>query len=853
MKAFSSKTGRQEGVAGTLLAVLTLLLLVATGRADTLLVCTNNSSTGDLISRGFYVPSYPGNSLSSARLVFSSSTAGSHTIRLTVLSNSYDGIVLGRDEVTVNMGASTDHPATFSYPSVRIREGSRVCFILTKVSGPGTLYYSVHNAWTGGCPTVVETEGTTPPIDSHRRDGVNLILTGEDTLIVAPGESIQSAIDAASIGDTVRVDPGTYTENLRLRSGVNVVGSGHGNTTLRGFGGFPPFIISTDVVTATDVTNSRFEGFKIIRASRGTENSGVAINGGSLLLNNNWITGHKEGVRINGGSPIIRNNIIDKNGNASDGAVDYGIISLSATPLIQNNLVVSNNGAGIYIAWAASSGAQVINNTVADNTDQGVWCYGSAEPIVKNNILVRNSTGLSASSNAKPKNSFNDVWGNTWRDYDAQSGGAANPGPGDISRNPDFDLLSTPPYHLAITSPCLNAGDPNPFFNDRDGSRNDMGCFGGPSGALGGVGPSVTSGFLFTSIGNIPTSEITQSGARNGLANVSPAVGGALGIPQYKDAPFGGSLWLNGLFGSSDNIVSHYRLYYAKWNGNTPPAAGDFQPIEDPLSKIRYTINPGGSVSATLENIGPNADGLYRRTEEGYWAHRDLLAIWNTRALEDGRYDIIGKGYWYFSLFGSTFPIEVSLTPNDLSRITVTVNNKQVTVAINRVLDQNGVEIPECGYIPLASNTQNIQFDITALHTNGFLLNYQLDALYGRNQYAGLIKRDQYVGVHDATPPFWYGVNNTLFNTAPAHAAGTLNPWTSCAYQFRLTAWARTTDGFGHLYYQSFSDHYSLNVGGAGAAGCVADLDGDGDVDGADLAIFSTQFGRTNCISAPSL
>jgi hypothetical protein len=28
---------------------------------------------------------------------------------------------------------------------------------------------------------------------------------------------------------------------------------------------------------------------------------------------------------------------------------------------------------------------------------------------------------------------------------------------------------------------------------------------------------------------------------------------------------------------------------------------------------------------------------------------------------------------------------------------------------------------------------------------------------------------------------------------------------------------------------------------------CVADLDNDGDVDGADLAIFATQFGRTNC------
>jgi hypothetical protein len=85
-------------------------------------------------------------------------------------------------------------------------------------------------------------------------------------------------------------------------------------------------------------------------------------------------------------------------------------------------------------------------------------------------------------------------------------------------------------------------------------------------------------------------------------------------------------------------------------------------------------------------------------------------------------------------------------------------------------------------------------------------------------------------------------------NSAPSHASGALLPWTSCAYQFRLTAWARTTDGFGHLYHQSFSDHYSLSVGSPSLiSSCIADLDHDGDVDGADLAIFATQFGTTNC------
>ena len=843
MKPIRSHSTRQDGVSRFLQILIALVLLTfaaADGRAATLLNCTN-ANTGDFYWRGFYVPNFPGNSLSGARLVFGTPTVGSYTVKLTARSNSYDGLLLGESTTTFNLASPSpaDTAVTFDLPSLRVREGSRVCFLMTLVSGPSTaLYYSV-GPTSGGCTTVVETEGTTPPLDTFRRYGVELALYGEDTLIVAPGETIQSAIDAASIGDTVHVDPGTYTENLRLRSGVNVVGSGYANTILRGLG-------NTNVVFAPGTTNSRFEGFKITRNGN-NDNSGVRIVGGDLLLNNNWITGNRNGVRVEGGSPIIRNNIIDQNGSASDAFLNFGIVSLSATPLIANNLIVSNTGAGIYIAWAASSGAQVINNTVADNIDNGVWCYGGANPTIKNNILARNSTGLSASQLAHPVNSFNDVWGNRFRNYDAQTGGVVGPGPGEISADPLFELLSSPPYYLSIGSPCINAGDSNPIYNDRDGSRNDMGCFGGPSGLLGGVGPSVTSGFLFTTIGNIPTSEIPETGVSAGLANVSPAVANGLHIPQYKDAPFGGNLWISGLFGSSDTFINHYRLSYAKWNGNVPPAPGDFQPITDPLAKIKYVINPGGTVTTTLESIGPDADGLYQRTDTGYWAHRDLLAVWNTQALPNGRYDIICHGYWFF--FG--FPIEAVLPDNQLSRITITVNNQQVTATINRVLDQNGVEIPECGFIPLASDTQNLQFDITASHP-GYLLNYQLDALYGRNQYAGYITKDQYVGSHDSTPPLWSGVTSNLFNSSTAYAAGTLGRWNSCAYQFRLTAWARTTDGFGHLYYQSFSDHYSLLVRGGGVGACVADLDNDGDVDGADLAILSLQFGRTNCLTAPA-
>jgi len=810
------------------------------GRADVLLSCSGDPG-GDLDDRGFYIPSYPGNSLDSARLVFSTFDPGTYTMILTARKGTYDGPILGSDSATVVMlGAYPQSVATtFTFPSVRVAEGSRVCFILSRRSGTGRVYFSVAPL-SGGCTSVIETDGTTPPLDTFRRNGVNLVINGEDTQIVAPGESIQAAINAANVGETVVVDPGTYHENIRLRTGVNVVGAGHNATILQGLG-------NSNVVTAINVTDARMEGFKITGSGSEPSLAGVMINGGSVEFSRNWIYANINGMRIVGNSSaIVRNNIFERNGSSSDPYLNYGVICLSSTPLIANNLVFNTRGAGMYFAWADSTGAQAINNTVADNTDYGIWCYSGANVTIKNNIIARNNTGISASAGAAPLISFNDVFGNTWLNYNPQTGGLAAPGPGDISVDPLFDTASVPPYHLSYASPCINAGDPNPLFNDIDGSRNDMGAYGGPSGVLGGIGPSVTTGFLFNNIGKIPTSEITQSGVSDGLANVSPAVASALSIYQYKDAPFGGNLWIHGLFGSSDATVRYYKIFAAPWTGGSPPALADFQPVTDPLSKIRYTIGPGGVVTATLVNIGPDSNGNYLRTESGYWAHPDLKLIWNTAALPNGRYDLICKAY-------NLALVEVPLPANTLSRITVRIDNSQVEASINAVKDMGGATIPECGIIPLATDTQNLQFDITAAHPGGFLRDFTLDVLYGRNRYGGVIATDRYVGSHDSAPPTWVGVTGAVSNSAPAHASGALLPWTSCAYQFRLTAWARTTDGFGHLYYKQFSDHYSLNLGfGGGVSTCAGDLDHDGDVDGADLVIFASQFGMTNCTVTPS-
>ncbi|NQV18523.1 MAG: T9SS type A sorting domain-containing protein, partial [Armatimonadetes bacterium] len=39
-------------------------------------------------------------------------------------------------------------------------------------------------------------------------------------------------------------------------------------------------------------------------------------------------------------------------------------------------------------------------------------------------------------------------------------------------------------WGLLEGSPCIDAGDPDPVYNDPDGSRNDMGAYGGPNGLI---------------------------------------------------------------------------------------------------------------------------------------------------------------------------------------------------------------------------------------------------------------------------------------------------------------------------------------------------------------------------------
>ncbi len=174
-----------------------------------------------------------------------------------------------------------------------------------------------------------------------------------------------------------------------------------------------------------------------------------------------------------------------------------------SSAIIKNNCIVSNGQNGItsdhnYCGVVTTS--SIVNNVIASNNNDGV--YSDKGVSLANNIIINNGGyGIHACSTI---NSYNNIFANTSGSYSGVSAGT-----GDISQNPVFVDATNGNYTLQSTSPCRNAGSPGIADNDPDGTRNDMGAFGGPDAAAFWPYPAGTP--IITTLTATPTS--VQKGA----------------------------------------------------------------------------------------------------------------------------------------------------------------------------------------------------------------------------------------------------------------------------------------------------------------------------------------------------
>jgi hypothetical protein len=315
-------------------------------------------------------------------------------------------------------------------------------------------------------------------------------------------QTIQEAVNGSSPGDTIVVAPGEYRlppgniiidkESLVLKSRL-----GAAKTILAGTG-------NSSVITLAESSSAVIEGFTI------TTMSGLgspALRGGGIycapssypIIIKNIITGNSA---VFGGAiycdrlstPVIIDNVISKNKATGFGG---GIFSYRASPNITRNRLVENeavnSGGGISCNWDSP---RIIRNIIWKNKAKfggGVSCDRSSATFINDTITA--NMGAYGGGIFIDRGSVRMTNLILWQNKDdlyykllthASRPDHSNIGDGDfqglngnIYADPLFRDPENGDFRLHRDSPCKNAGNPEPIYYDPDGSRNDMGAYGG--------------------------------------------------------------------------------------------------------------------------------------------------------------------------------------------------------------------------------------------------------------------------------------------------------------------------------------------------------------------------------------
>jgi len=203
------------------------------------------------------------------------------------------------------------------------------------------------------------------------------------------------------------------------------------------------------------------------------------------------------GITVRGslGDAIIQNSIIRKYSAVIGSAISHECLGIwvtnGAKGIIRNNIVHGckdlnfngsefNSGIGICINDNASgvvSGNIVWDCFISDRGSSNLPNDGSsalvkvtAQSLVLNNLLWPMVDTSISRAQLGLENATE------WKIHNLVLGSNAV---GTISTNPKFVNWQDGDYSLASDSPAINAGPPDPQYKDRDGSRNDIGMFGG--------------------------------------------------------------------------------------------------------------------------------------------------------------------------------------------------------------------------------------------------------------------------------------------------------------------------------------------------------------------------------------
>jgi len=285
-------------------------------------------------------------------------------------------------------------------------------------------------------------------------------ISDEDQLVISEGAEINIENDAQLLVNGLLVADASET-----RSEPIIFTSDTSWTGIRFFLSQENNILANCEISNASVTAIKVEG-----------DSKVDIVG--CIIHDNNTSSQAAAIEVVGSNDVFFSQNVIVNNTSSNCA---GAIRCTASsPEISNNIVANNTGQWGAFSLKNDSNVTMINNTISNNESTNNTPYLmfllSSIPTITNSIIIDNGEIYFPQSTPEIT-------------YSCVTGGFA--GEGNIDENPLFVSPSdgdgsgydglTANWSLQTGSPCIDAGNPDAMYNDVDGSRNDMGAYGGPN------------------------------------------------------------------------------------------------------------------------------------------------------------------------------------------------------------------------------------------------------------------------------------------------------------------------------------------------------------------------------------
>ncbi len=251
------------------------------------------------------------------------------------------------------------------------------------------------------------------------------------TVTVGVGRDYDTIQGGVNAGDVVEVYPGYYDESVTIDNKTVTITAVNGPLLTKVIG-------SGDGFTVTKTGNATIQGFSITKGANAVAFSGTCT---------------------------VYNCILTGIGGAGYSRVDSG-----ARGSIANCLVMGCGGSGIQSTWSLPQPVIGVKNCIIEFNNG----YGIQESTVS-----RSESNIGSSYNCY----FQNQNGHRY---------IADKGPGDLDdTNPFFRDADHFDFRLSDSpaSTCIDAGDPAPGMQDPDGTRSDIGLYGGPYCASFWYGP----------------------------------------------------------------------------------------------------------------------------------------------------------------------------------------------------------------------------------------------------------------------------------------------------------------------------------------------------------------------------